>query len=38
MRQKEPYQKDRAEKVAKDIRRVTRQRYFAEEKIKSSTE
>jgi len=34
MRQKEPYHKDTAEKVVKDIRRKTRRRFSAEEKIR----
>jgi transposase len=34
MRQKETYQKDSAEKTVKDIRRKTRRRHSAEEKIR----
>ena len=34
MRQKAPYQKHSAEKVVKDIRRKTRRRFSAEEKIR----
>ena len=34
MRQKAPYQKDTAEKAVKDIRRKTRRRFSAEEKIR----
>ncbi len=34
MRQKQPYQKDSAEKAVKDIRRKTRRRFSAEEKIR----